>query len=155
AGNRTFFFNKLGITDSADYTTTHPCVRDKDSQGNGIQANDGRYLTHPRELITYSTGPYIAQILKAQPDIHNNSVLGSINGLPPILNPASWGARPIFSVVRTSDISGPTARPEMVNLLVGPNSQVCQNVAAIRLGGFEPRPTGPSPCGDTSEVSGP
>ncbi|MGH3846941.1 MAG: hypothetical protein ACRDS0_36800 [Pseudonocardiaceae bacterium] len=151
AGNRTFLFNKLGITDAPDYTTTHPCVRDKDNQGNGILANDARYLSDPKELITYSAGPYIAQILKAVPDIHNNSVLGSINGTPPILDPDSFGARPVFSVVRTADITGPTARPEMVTLLVGPNSQVCQNTAAIRKNGFDLR----SNCGDISEHSGP
>lgn len=152
AGNRTFFFQKLGITDSATYTTTNPCVRDKDAFGNGLLANDGRVLTHPRELITYSAGPYLAQILRAEPDIHGNAVLGSINGISPILDPDSFGSRPVFNVVRTADIDGIAPdNAAIVNLFRGLGSQVCSNVAAIKKAGFDTR----ADCGSTTLVSGP
>ena len=151
AGNRTFLFSKLNITDSADYTTKHPCVRDKDSAGAGILANDGRYLTHPRELITYSVGPYLAQVTKQEDDIHGTAILGSINGISP-LDPKAYGARPVYNVVRTSDIDGVAPDNQNIkNLFVGQNSQVCTNVSAIKKAGFDTR----TDCGSTTLVSGP
>jgi hypothetical protein len=151
AGNRTFLFQKLGITDSANYTTVNPCVRDKDASGAGILANDGRYLTHPRELITYSVGPYLAQITKAEPDIHGNAVLGSINGISPF-DPDAFGARPVFNVVRTADIDGVAPDNQQVkDLFVGPSSLVCRSVSAIKKSGFDTR----ADCGSTTLVSGP
>lgn len=151
AGNRTFFFQRLGITDSANYTTLNPCVRDADASG-PILANDGRYLTHPRELITYSAGPWLAQILKAEPDIHGNAILGSINGISPILDPASFMSRPVFNVVRTADIDGVGVDNQAIkDLFVGPGSRVCSNAAAIKKAGFDTR----ADCGSTTLVSGP
>jgi hypothetical protein len=152
AGNRTFFFERLGITDdSADYTTRHSCVHDTDSTGAGILANDGRYLTHPKQLITYSVGPYLAQVTKQEDDIHGTAVLGSINGTSP-LDPKAWGARPVYNVVRTSDIDGVAPdNANIKNLFVGPNSQVCTNVSAIKTAGFDTR----ADCGSTTLVSGP
>lgn len=148
AGNRAFFLQKLGLTDSANYTTLNPCVRDTDSSGNGLLANDGRVLTHPRELITYSSGPWLAQVFRAAPDIHGNSVLGSINGISPaILNDSSFMSRPVFNTVRTADASNPGL---VRDLFVGPTSTVCSNSAAIKRAGFNTR----SDCGDTSNVSG-
>lgn len=147
AGNRTFFFQRLGITDSANYTTLNPCVRDTDASG-PILANDGRYLTHPRQLITYSAGPWLAQVLKAEPDIHGNAVLGSINGISPILDSDSFMTRPVFNVVRTAD----TTTPGLIrDLFVGPTSLVCTNTAAIKKAGFDTR----ADCGSTTLVSGP
>lgn len=151
AGNRTFFFQKLGITDSANYTTLNPCVRDKDAAGAPILANDGRYLTHPRELITYSVGPYLAQITRAESDIHGDAVLGSINGISPF-DPTAFGARPVFNVVRTADIDGVGTDNQLIkDLFVGGTSSVCSNVAAIKRAGFDQR----GDCGSTSLVSGP
>ncbi len=151
AGNRTFFFQKLGITDSANYTTLNPCVHDTDASGAGILANDGRYLTHPRQLITYSVGPYLAQITKAEADIHGNAVLGSINGISP-LDENAFGARPVYNVVRTFDIDGVAPDNQNIkNLFVGPGSQVCTNTTAIKKAGFSTR----ADCGSTTLVSGP
>jgi hypothetical protein len=148
AGNRTFFLQRLGLTDSANYTTLKPCVRDTDSSGAGLLANDGRVLTHPRNLITYSSGPWLAQVFKAAPDIHGTSILGSINGISPaILNDASFMSRPVFNVVRTADATNPGF---IRDLFVGPTSRVCSSSADIKRAGFNTR----SDCGDTSNVSG-
>ena len=141
AGNRTLFFQKLGITDSANYTTSFPCVKD------GFLANDGRVLTDKANLITYSTAPYLAQINRIEPDIHGPAILGSIGGTPPdILNDQSAIARTVYNVVRTSD----TAAGTPINqLFVGPTSQVCSNANTIRQHGFNTV----SNCGDTSLVT--
>ena len=147
AGNRTFFLQKLGLVDSANYVTLNPCVRDTDAAGNGLLANDGRVLTHPRNLITYSAGPWLSQILKAVPDIHGNAILGSINGISPILNDDSFMSRPVYNVVRTSDT---IAAGPIKDLFVGPTSIVCSNTTAIRRAGFDTR----EDCGDITNVSG-
>jgi hypothetical protein len=147
AGNRTFFLQKLGLTDSANYTTLNPCVKDTDASGNGLLANDGRVLNDPKQLITYSAGPWLAQIFKAAPDIHGTSILGSINGIgPAILNDSSFMSRPVFNVVRSSDVPGPGLIHDM---FVGPTSKVCADTADIKRAGFNTR----ADCGDTSIVS--
>lgn len=142
AGNRTLLFQRLGITDdSADYAARHPCITD------GLLANDGRVLTHPRHLITYSSAPYFAQVNQVEPDIHGNAVLGGINGIPPAtLNPNSFISRTVFNVVRTPD----TAAGTPINrLFVGGTSQVCSRSSTIQRHGFSPR----SDCGSTSLVT--
>lgn len=147
AGNRTFFLQRLGLTDSANYTTLNPCVRDTDSSGNGLLANDGRVLTEQRQLITYSSGPWLAQVFRAAPDIHGTSILGSINGISPaILNGNSFMSRPVFNVVRTADANNPGL---IRDLFAGPTSTVCSNGAAIQRAGFNTR----SDCGSTAIVS--
>jgi len=136
AGNRTLFFSKLGITDSATYTTANPCVHD------GFLANDGRVLTDPRQLITYSSAPYLAQINQVEPDIHGSAILGSINGISPeVLNVSSFIARTVYNVVRNTDADGTGA---VHDLFIGPSSQVCSNVTAIERHGF----TRVANCGD-------
>jgi hypothetical protein len=147
AGNRTFFLQKLGLTDAANYTTLNPCVRDTDSHGVGLLANDGRVLTDPKNLITYSSGPWLAQVFKAAPDIHGTSILGSINSIgPAILNDSSFMSRPVYDVVRTPDTVNPGP---IKDLFVGPGSSVCSNSAVIKRAGFNTR----TDCGSTGIVS--
>jgi hypothetical protein len=85
AGNRTFFLKKLGFTDSPTFAGSagHECVKDTDSSGAPLLANDGRLLTAPNQLVTYSSAPYLAQVSGVEPDIHGTAVLGSINGISP------------------------------------------------------------------------
>ncbi|MGH3549135.1 MAG: hypothetical protein ACRDQU_13695 [Pseudonocardiaceae bacterium] len=150
AGNRTLFFKTLGITDSATYTTSFPCVRDKDSHGVGLLANDGTVLTDPANLITYSSAPYFAQVNRVEQDIHGFAILGSINGIPPeTLNPNSAISRPVYNVVRTPNVTSPTGPGTVHDLFVGPTSQVCSNPTVIQQHGFSLA----SNCGDTSLVT--
>ncbi len=155
AGNRTLLFNKLGITDSPTYTTSFPCVRDKDANGVGLLANDGRVLTDRANLITYSSAPYFAQLNRVEQDIHGSAILGSINGIPPeTLNSQSFIARTVYDVVRTGDISGASPNPLIQNLFVGPGSQVCSHPNTIQQHGFNLTPlNAASACGDTSLVT--
>ncbi|HEX4101503.1 MAG: hypothetical protein WAN20_17215 [Pseudonocardiaceae bacterium] len=156
AGNRTQLFKLLHITDAANYTDPGQpgeCITDKDANGVGLLANDGRVLTNKAQLITYSAAPWLAQVFKAAPDIHGASILGSINGISPaILNDGSFGARTVFNVVRTSD----TASGNVHDLFVGSGSKVCSDSADIKRAGFNTLPgtTPATTCGNTSIVSG-
>jgi hypothetical protein len=140
AGNRTLFLQTLGIPDGADLTTRFPCIHD------GFLANDGRVLTDPRQLITYSSAPYFAQLNQVEPDIHGPAVLGGINGIPAeILNDQSAISRPVFNVVRTADTgSGP-----IHDLFVGPSSKICSNSTTIQQHGFNTR----TDCGATTDTT--
>lgn len=154
AGNRTQLFKVLGITnDSQTYTNPGQpgeCITDKDAHGVGLLANDGRVLTNRKQLITYSVAPWLAQVFKAAPDIHGNSILGSINGISPgILNDDSFAARTVYNVIRNSDVAGPGPIHDM---FVGTGSKVCQAKADIKRSGFGvlPGTTPATTCGDTS-----
>ncbi|HET9256396.1 MAG TPA: hypothetical protein VFO16_14515 [Pseudonocardiaceae bacterium] len=87
AGNRTFFLQRLGITDAADLVSQpgHTCIKDTDSTGAPFLANDGRLITAPNQLVTYSSAPYLAQVNNVIPDKHGTAVLASIDGKSPQL----------------------------------------------------------------------
>lgn len=92
AGNRTFFLKKLGITDAVDLVSQpgHTCIKDTDATGAPLLANDGRLLTNPNQLVTYSSAPYLAQVNNVTPDKHGTAILASINSISPdVPNPAS------------------------------------------------------------------
>lgn len=145
AGNRTFFLKKLGLTDSADFVTQpgHQCVKDTDANGNPLLANDGTLLTDPQQIVTYSAGPYLAQVNKVVPDKHGKAILGSINGISPaVLNNSSVMSRDVYNVVPTGQLNvAPTS-----TVFVGPNSEICKNIETIQRQGFNTNPK----CGDTT-----
>ncbi|HEY2764096.1 MAG TPA: hypothetical protein VGJ13_08815, partial [Pseudonocardiaceae bacterium] len=145
AGNRTFFLSKLGLTDAADFVNQpgHTCVKDTNPDGTPLLANDGRVLTDPEQLVTYSSAPYLAQVNGVVPDKHGTAVLGSINGVSPaILNNSSVMSRDVYNVVPTSQLGvTPTS-----TVFVGPTSQVCSNSATIQRQGFNINPN----CGSTA-----
>jgi hypothetical protein len=136
AGNRTLFLQKIGVADPPP-----PCVQQ------GFLANDGRVLTDPRQLITYSSAPYFAQLNQVEPDIHGAAALGGINGVPPeVLNDQSFISRPVYNVVRNTDVPGSGS---VHNLFVGPTSKVCSNPTTIQQHGFNLR----TDCGNTGTVN--
>lgn len=146
AGNRSFFLSKLGITDNANlvHQPGHTCIKDTDASGNPLLANDGRVLTDPQQMITYSSGPWLAQVNQVQPDIHGLSILGSINGLSPaILNDNSFMSRPVYNVVPTGQIGAGTLTNQT---FVGSNSKVCQSSSLFQRFGFNTV----SNCGSTT-----
>jgi hypothetical protein len=146
AGNRTFFLQKLGFTDSATFAGSpgHTCVKDVDSAGNPLLANDGRLLTDPLQIVTYSSAPYLAQANLVEPDIRGKTVLGSINGVSPaVLNNNSFMSRDVFNVVPTNQTGAGTLTNQV---FVGPTSKVCSNVPTIQRSGFNTNPN----CGSTT-----
>jgi hypothetical protein len=146
AGNRTFFLKKLGFTDSPTFAGSpgHECVKDTDASGNPLLANDGRLLTAPNQLVTYSSAPYLAQVNGVEPDIHGTAILGSINGISPaVLSNNSFMSRDVYNVVPTNQIGSGTLTNQV---FVGPTSQVCSNAATIQRSGFNTNPN----CGSTA-----
>lgn len=136
AGNRTLFLQKINVPDPPPSCVT-----------TGFLANDGRVLTDPRQLITYSSAPYFAQVNQVEPDIHGRAVLGNIDGIPAeVLNDQATISRPVFNVIRNSDVPGPGP---IRDLFVGPNSKVCSNATTIKQHGFNTR----SDCGATTDVT--
>jgi hypothetical protein len=146
AGNRTFFLKKLGFIDSATFAGSpgHACVKDTNPDGSPLLANDGRVLTNPNQIVTYSTAPYLAQVNGVEADIHGNAVLGSINGTSPaVLNNNSFMSRDVYNVVPTSQIGAGTTTNQV---FVGSGSAVCSNSAKIVRSGFNTNPN----CGSTT-----
>lgn len=145
AGNRTFFLQKLGLTDSADFVQKpgHTCVKDTDVNGNPLLANNGTLLTDPAQIVTYSSNEWVAQVDGVVPDLHGKTLLGSVNGISPVLlNNDSVMSRDVYNVVPTSQLGvAPTS-----TVFVGPNSAVCSNAATIKRYGFNVNPK----CGDTT-----
>ena len=145
AGNRTFFLQKLGITDAADLVTQpgHTCIKDTDANGNPLLANDGTLLTDPQQIVTYSSGPYLAQVNQVVPDRHGKAVLGSIDGISPaVLNNDSVMSRDVYNVIDKAKLNDPTTN----TVFVGSGSAVCTNVATIKRQGFNVNPN----CGSTT-----
>lgn len=136
AGNRTFFFNRLGITDSPTLAGSpgFQCLKDTDTNGLPLLANDGTLLTNSKQIVTYSAGPWLAQNNKVVPDKHGKSVLGSINGISPsILNNASAFSRDVYNVVPSGQIGAGTT---INKVFVGPTSEVCTRGNTIQRNGF-------------------
>lgn len=75
SANRRYFLNSLGITDSPTLTAQHPCLTDV------APDNDGRFLTHPNQIIPYSGSSWLAQANRVVPDKRGRTILGSINGI--------------------------------------------------------------------------
>ncbi len=145
AGNRTFFLARLGITDRIDLVTTpgFTCIKDTDADGNPLLANDGRLLTDPAQIVTYSSAPYLAQVNKVVTDKHGKAVLGSINGIgPAVLNAESVMSRDVYNVIDKAKLNDPTTN----SVFVGSGSRVCAETATIKRQGFNLNPN----CGSTT-----
>ena len=75
--------NILGFTDSADYTTLHPCVSDKDptNPANPLLENTGNKLTTTTQIEPYSASSWIAQTSEERDGRPRRAVLGNIGGI--------------------------------------------------------------------------
>jgi hypothetical protein len=141
AGNRTLFFSKLTppIQDRADLAGSpgFECLKDKDANGQPILANDGRLLTDPSQIITYSSAPFLAQVNGVIADKHGKAVLGSINAISPaVLNNESFISRTVYNDFAANKINTEPTR----TVFNGRNSLICQNTAIITRQGFNTNP---------------
>ncbi|MGH3549116.1 MAG: hypothetical protein ACRDQU_13600 [Pseudonocardiaceae bacterium] len=146
SGTRKFFLrNILGFTDSADYTTLHPCVSDKDptNPANPLLENTGNKLTSTTQIEPYAASSWIAQTSKNVTDVHGKTLLGNIGGINTLtLNSSAAGTRPVFNVLpNVLAANGPNSKA----VFVGPGSSVCTDTATITKLGFATR----SDCGST------
>lgn len=147
AGNRTYFLAHLNppIPDSPTLAGSpgFECLKDTDASGQPLLANDGRLLTDPTQIVTYSSAPYLAQVNGVIADKHGRAVLGSINGISPaVLNSDSAMSREVFNDVATSQINNDPTK----SVFNGPTSLICANSATIKRQGFNTDPN----CGSTA-----
>lgn len=136
AGTRRLFLTSIGHVDSANFTTLHPCVVD------GVPENRGIQLTNSGNIAPHSVAQYISQKNNVVPDSTGRTLLGSINGISPVVvNNSVAIPREIYNVVPNSLIG-----TEPTNTVFqGPGSRVCAETATIQKFGFGTNPS----CGST------
>jgi ABC-type phosphate transport system substrate-binding protein len=150
SGTRKFFLENILHVPGGDvqsYTTSFPCVKDKDSNNQPLLENTGNLLASDLQLEPYAISSWIAQTTKNVTDVHGVAVLGNIAGTPSLaINTTAAGTRPVFNVLPNKLVAeGPNSK----TAFVGPNSLVCQNAPTILKQGFVTNPN----CGDTSTQS--
>jgi hypothetical protein len=134
--------SKLGLADSANYTSTHTCVKDS-LNGNPLPENAGNLLQNDKQILPYSISTWIAQTTKSVSDAHGFTVLGNIDSKPALSLNNSANTRPVFNVLPNVLVaSGPNSKA----VFVGSGSLVCGNATTIQQQGFATR----NDCGDTS-----
>lgn len=137
AGTRRLFLTSIGHTDSANFTTLHPCVTD------GVPENRGVQLTQAGHIAPHSVAQFLSQSNGVTPDSTGRTKLGLINGISAaIVNNSATIPREIFTVVPNSLV----ATEPTNTVFVGPNSRVCQNAATIQRFSFGTHPN----CGSTA-----
>jgi ABC-type phosphate transport system substrate-binding protein len=142
SATRAAFMSKLGLADSANYTSTHTCVKDS-LNGNPLPENAGNLLQNDKQILPYSISTWIAQTTKSVSDAHGFTVLGNIDSKPALSLNNSANTRPVFNVLPNVLVaSGPNSKA----VFVGSGSLVCGNATTIQQQGFATR----NDCGDTS-----
>ncbi|WP_236788881.1 hypothetical protein [Amycolatopsis sp. GM8] len=146
SGTRAFFMQSLGLTNTADYTTLFPCVKDKDVNNNPIEENTGTYLTDPANVAPYSIAQYQSQVYGVVPDVHGKAMLSTLNSINPTdLNTDSSFKRDVYNVVPT----GKLATAPYSTVFPGSGSAICTHTDVVTKYGFGIAPN----CGDTSIVT--
>ncbi|MCX5400349.1 hypothetical protein [Streptomyces sp. NBC_00102] len=131
SGTRSFFLEKLGLTDAQ----VGSCVDQT------VQENNGVALNTAGDIAPYSVAQYIAQATGTVTDIHGSTELISVNGTAPLttddtLNTGFTYTRDVYNVVPTAKITGSTADATVVATFVGSASKVCSATSTITNYGF-------------------
>lgn len=142
AGTRRLFLTSIGHTDTANFTTLHPCVTD------GVQENRGNQLVNANQIAPHSVAQYLSQKNAVNPDSTGRAQLGRINGISAaIVNNAVTIPRDVFTVVPNSLVNTqPTQTVFQTN-----GSLICQNSATIQQFSFGTHPN----CGSTAITTPP
>jgi len=139
---RQTFMGILGLTDSANYTSTHSCVKDS-LNGAPLPENAGNLLQNDKQLVPYAISSWIAQTTKSVSDIHGFTLLGNIASNPSVALNNNANTRPVYNVLPNVLVAnGPNSKA----VFVGSGSLVCSNTTTILQQGFATR----NDCGDKS-----
>ncbi|WP_299528343.1 hypothetical protein [uncultured Streptomyces sp.] len=138
SGTRSFFLEKIGLTDAQ----VGGCVDQT------VQENNGVALNTVGDIAPYSVAQYIAQVNGAVTDIHGATDVISVNGTAPYtssftLNTGFTYARDVYNVVPTAKLTNAT----VASTFVGTSSKVCAATSTITGFGFGTLGTA---CGATS-----
>ncbi|MFE2942924.1 hypothetical protein ACFXKG_28285 [Streptomyces sp. NPDC059255] len=132
SGTRTFFLEKIGVTEAQ----IGSCV-------NGtVQEHDGTALDTAGDIAPYSIAQYIAQTGGVVTDRHGVTVLGKVEGVAPrnangTLNVAFPYNRDVYNVVPTAKLTGgATPDADLISAFSGSTSLVCNQAARIQTFGF-------------------
>nr|WP_272921116.1 substrate-binding domain-containing protein [Streptomyces sp. SID4917] len=145
SGTRTFFLEKIGVTEAQVGTCVNATV----------QPNDGTALTDSGHIAPYSIAQYIAQTAGVTTDRHGAAVLTPVNGVQPRiagrLNMAFPYAHDVYNVVPTAKLTGgATPDADLIGAFqtspLAP-AKVCLQTARIEQHGFGPIGAA---CGNTS-----
>ncbi|MFD6425743.1 hypothetical protein [Streptomyces sp. NPDC060198] len=140
SGTRSFFLEKLGLTDAQ----VGSCV------SQSVQENNGLALDTAGDIAPYSVAQYIAQVSGTVTDIHGATDLIKVNGTAPYnastftLNTAFSFNRDVYNVVPTAKLTDAT----ISSTFVGSTSKVCAATSTITAYGFG---TLGSNCGTTTQ----
>lgn len=147
SGTRKFFMETyLGVPNPEPPAS---CIKETDKNGSLLVENTGNLLPNdPKLIVPYAISSYIAQLNKAPgglgQDLRGNTVLGSIDGVSPVLlNTSSGASRDVYNVIPTSEV-GTGSKTDQA--FAGSGSLVCQNAATITQMGFATNGS----CGSTS-----
>ncbi|WP_052744191.1 type 2 periplasmic-binding domain-containing protein [Streptomyces odonnellii] len=132
SGTRTFFLEKIGVTEAQVGT----CV-------NGtVQEHDGTALDSAGDIAPYSIAQYIAQTTGVVTDRHGATVLGKVNSVAPrntdgTLNVAFPYNRDVYNVVPSDKLTGgATPDANVIRAFATANSEVCKLTDVITGYGF-------------------
>ncbi|MGW0858924.1 substrate-binding domain-containing protein [Streptomyces sp. NPDC002690] len=127
SGTRSFFLEKLGLTDAQ----VGSCVDQT------VQENNGVALNTAGDIAPYSVAQYIAQVNAKVSDIHGTTDLIQVNSTAPYtsafaLNTGFTFTRDVYNVVPTAKLTDAT----IASTFVGSTSKVCAAGSTITSYGF-------------------
>lgn len=144
SGTRSFWNQKVGITETEIANGDYPCLESLD---NTIQEHDGRVLEdHNNYVLPFSVAQFLAQgnagtvvdgVTVDVTDRRGPAALGGVDGVSPTtdegtLNTAFPYARDVFNIVPTAKLSSPA----IDRVFTGADSAVCTRGAIIQAYGF-------------------
>lgn len=112
-----------------------------------FEEHDGAIIgTDALALAPFGVGPWSAQSTnKSVTDRRGGAVLRGVDGQSPFNYATFPLQRPLFNVIRTSDINNQPWN----STFVGSNSQICQHPEVLSPFGLQPAPPA-TPCGSTA-----
>ncbi|WP_141698327.1 substrate-binding domain-containing protein [Streptomyces lushanensis] len=133
SGTRTFFLEKIGVTEAQ----VGSCV------DGTVQEHNGLALDTAGDIAPYSIAQYIAQTSGVVTDRHGATVLLPVGGVQPrngdgTLNVSFPYNRDVYNVVPTAKIDGGATADDanLKDAFVGTGSDVCQQTDVITAYGF-------------------
>jgi phosphate transport system substrate-binding protein len=162
SGTRNFWATTLGFNNTTPPTCVHDTIVAGADVGMSVEEHDGTAVaTDANGFGPFSVAQWIAQ-RNGHNDRRHGAQIYSLNGTSPFSNgnPATGSlntafpiTREVYNVVQFSRVSGSTADPGLVAMLVSTNSFLCQDSLNIKSFGFATLgSTTPDTCGSTAST---
>lgn len=141
SGTRNFWATTLGFNNTTLPACVHDTVVAGADTGQAVEEHDGTAVaTDANGFGPFSIAQWIAQ-KNGHNDRRHGALIHNLNGVAPVtsggsLNTAFPITREVYNIVQFAKVSGSTADSALVNLLVGPNSSLCQDTFTITGLGF-------------------